>query len=67
MHAPRISSRLPARRIGQVSRVALRVANMDWEDDPEELGWSFRLLLDSEAWRNWIGEEEDEPRTGPVS
>jgi hypothetical protein len=59
----------PARRIGQICRVALRAANMDWEDDPEELAWSFRLLLDPEAWRAWVNEPEDEqpPRSGPVS
>ena len=56
----------PARRIGQISRVALRAANMDWEDDPEELVWSFRLLLDPEAWRRWT-EVEQPPRQGPVS
>jgi hypothetical protein len=59
----------PARRIGQICRVALRAAHMDWEDDPEELAWSFRLLLDPEAWRAWINEPEDEqpPRSGPAS
>ncbi len=59
----------PARRIGQICRVALRAAHMDWEDDPEELAWSFRLLLDPEAWRAWVNEPEDEqpPRSGPVS
>ncbi len=59
----------PARRIGQVCRIALRAENMHWEDDPEELAWSFRLLLDSEAWRTWVSEDEAEqpPRQGPVS
>jgi hypothetical protein len=57
----------PARRIGQISRVALRAAHLDWEDDPEELAWSFRLLLDPEAWRTWIDEPEEPPRSGPVS
>jgi hypothetical protein len=57
----------PARRIGQICRVALRAAHMDWEDDPEELAWSFRLLLDPEAWRSWIDEPEEPPRSGPVS
>jgi len=59
----------PARKIGQICRVALRAAHMHWEDDPEELGWSFRLLLDPEAWRSWVSEPEDEqpPRSGPVS
>ncbi len=59
----------PARRIGQICRVALRAAHMDWEDDPEELAWSFRLLLDPEAWRAWVTEPEGEqpPRSGPVS
>ena len=42
---------------------------MHWEDDPEELAWAFRLLLDPEAWRSWLTEPEDEqpPRSGPVS
>jgi hypothetical protein len=53
----------PARRFGQICRVALRAANMDWEDDPEELAWSFRLLLDPEAWRGWIDEPEEPPRS----
>jgi len=57
----------PARRMGQINRVALRAAHMDWEDDPEELAWSFRLLLDPEAWRSWIDEPEEPPRAGPVS
>ena len=56
----------PARRIGQICRIALRAAHMHWEDDPEELAWSFRLLLDPEAWRSWI-EVERQPRQGPVS
>jgi hypothetical protein len=60
----------PARRIGQICRVALRAANMHWEDDPEELAWSFRLLLDPDAWRSWFSEPreaEQPPRSGPVS
>jgi hypothetical protein len=59
----------PARRIGQICRVALRAQHLEWEDDPEELAWSFRLLLDPEAWRSWLTEPEVEqpPRTGPVS
>ena len=59
----------PARRFGQICRVALRAAHMHWEDDPEELAWAFRLLLDPEAWRAWLTEPEDEqpPRSGPVS
>jgi hypothetical protein len=58
----------PARRIGQICRAALRAANPDW-DDPDELAWSFRLLLDPEAWRAWLDEPEEEqpPRSGPVS
>jgi hypothetical protein len=58
----------PARRIGQICRVALRAENPFW-DDPDELAWSFRLLLDPEAWRDWLSEPEDEqpPRSGPVS
>jgi Phosphotransferase enzyme family len=43
----------PARRIGQICRTALRAETPFW-DDPEELAWSFRLLLDPEAWRGWI-------------
>jgi hypothetical protein len=60
----------PARRIGQISRTALRAANMSWEDDPEELAWSFRLLLDPEAWRGWQltpPATAQPPRSGPVS
>jgi hypothetical protein len=59
----------PARRIGQICRVALRAENPFW-DEPEELAWSFRLLLDPEAWRGWISEPreaEQPPRSGPVS
>ena len=35
----------------------------------DDLAWSFRLLLDPEAWRAWVTEPEDEPppRSGPVS
>jgi hypothetical protein len=43
----------PARRIGQICRAALRAENPYW-DDPDELAWSFRLLLDPEAWREWV-------------
>jgi hypothetical protein len=59
----------PARRFGQICRVALRAQHLEWEDDPEELAWSFRLLLDPEAWRRWITEPEVDqpPRSGPVS
>jgi hypothetical protein len=59
----------PARRFGQICRVALRAQHLEWEDDPEELAWAFRLLLDPEAWRSWITEPEvDQPlRSGPVS
>jgi hypothetical protein len=59
----------PARRFGQICRVALR-AEHAWEiDDPDDLAWSFRLLLDPEAWRSWVSEPEVEqpPRSGPVS
>jgi hypothetical protein len=42
----------PARRIGQICRIALRAENPFW-DDAGELAWSFRLLLDPEAWRTW--------------
>jgi Phosphotransferase enzyme family len=55
----------PARRIGQICRVALRAENPFWED-PGELAWVFRLLLDPEAWRRWT-EVEQPPRQGPVS
>lgn len=56
-----------ARRYGQISRVVLRAENPHW-DDPEELGWSLRLLLDPEAWRSWASDEaEQRPRRGPVS
>jgi Phosphotransferase enzyme family len=55
-----------ARRYGQICRVALRAENPHW-DDPEELGWSLRLLLDPEAWRDWVSEDEQPPRQGPVS
>ena len=59
----------PARRVGQISRVLLRAAHMHWEDDPEELAWSIRLLIDPEAWRAWLTqpEAEQQPRSGPVS
>ena len=55
----------PARRIGQICRVALRAENPFW-DDPGDLAWAFRLLLDPEAWRRW-NEVEQPPRQGPVS
>jgi hypothetical protein len=55
----------PARRIGQICRVALRADNPFW-DDPGELAWTFRLLLDPEAWRRWT-EVDQPPRQGPVS
>lgn len=56
----------PARRIGQICRIALRAENPHWED-PGELAWTFRLLLDPEAWRAWLSEDEQPPRSGPVS
>jgi hypothetical protein len=59
----------PARRYGQICRVALR-AETSWSiEDEDDLAWSFRLLLDPEAWRAWLDEPEDEqpPRSGPVS
>ena len=71
--APRAELELmvePARWIGQISRIALRAAHMHWEDDPEELAWTFRLLLDPEAWRQWVvmpPAAEPPPRSGPVS
>ncbi len=55
----------PARRIGQICRVALRAENPSWED-PGGLAWVFRLLLDPEAWRRWT-EVDQPPRQGPVS
>jgi hypothetical protein len=57
-----------ARRFGQICRIALRAEHPSW-DDPEELGWSFRLLLDPEAWRAWLTQPADgqPPRSGPVS
>ena len=72
LFAPRVELEAfvePARKIGQICRVALRAAHMHWEDDPEELAWAFRLLLDPEAWRAWLTEPEDEqpPRSGPMS
>jgi hypothetical protein len=57
-----------ARRFGQVCRIAIRAAHLYWEDDPEELAWSFRLLLDPDAWREWASDEDEQPpRQGPVS
>lgn len=44
----------PARKIGQICRAALHAENPSWDEDPEELAWSFRLLLDPEAWRSWV-------------
>jgi hypothetical protein len=55
-----------ARWVGQICRAALRAENPDW-DEPEELAWSLRLLLDPEAWRDWVTEDEQPPRQGPVS
>lgn len=55
-----------ARRFGQICRAALRAENPHW-DEPEELGWSLRLLLDPEAWRSWASEDVQPPRRGPVS
>lgn len=42
-----------ARRFGQISRAALSVENPFW-DDPDAAAWRLRLLLDSEAWRDWL-------------
>jgi hypothetical protein len=42
----------PARQFGQICRAALRAENPFW-DEPEELAWSLRLLLDPEIWRTW--------------
>lgn len=56
----------PARQFGQICRAALR-AETPWFEDPDDLAWSLRLLLDPEAWRSWADEEEEPPRTGPVS
>ncbi len=61
----------PARRFGQICRVALRAEHMEWEDDPEELAWSFRLLLDPEIWRSWTATPPPAaglpPGSGPAS
>ena len=58
----------PARRFGQICRVALHVEHA-WDADPEDTAWTLRLLLDPEAWRAWLTEPEVEPppRSGPVS
>lgn len=56
----------PARRFGQICRVALR-AETPWFEDPDDLAWAFRLLLDPEAWRTWRDAEEEPPRSGPAS
>jgi hypothetical protein len=46
----------PARKFGQICRAALELelerAEGHW-DEPDELAWSLRLLLDPEAWRSW--------------
>jgi hypothetical protein len=46
----------PARKYGQICRAAMRVdaeqAGAYW-DEPGELAWSLRLLLDPETWRTW--------------
>ena len=57
----------PARKIGQICRIALREEASYGELD--DLAWSFRLLLDPEMWRTWLTESEDGqlPRSGPVS
>jgi Phosphotransferase enzyme family len=58
----------PARHIGQICRVALRADTSSWGDE-DDLAWTYRLLLDPEAWRGWLNEPEAEqpPRSGPVS
>lgn len=46
----------PARRIGQICRAAMRFDAEragDYSDEPDELAWSLRLLLDPECWRTW--------------
>jgi len=46
----------PARRIGQICRSAMRLDAEQtdaYADEPDELAWSLRLLLDPEAWRTW--------------
>jgi hypothetical protein len=48
----------PARRFGQICRVAL-YAETPWFEEEDDLAWSFRLLLDPEAWRGWTDEEEE--------
>jgi hypothetical protein len=46
----------PARKYGQICRVAMRAAAQRegayWEE-PDALAWSFRLFLDPEVWRSW--------------
>lgn len=55
-----------ARRFGQISRAALREENPHWEVE-EGIGWWLRLVLDPEAWRRGVTEDEQPPRQGPVS
>lgn len=46
----------PGRRIGQICRSAMRLdveRDRPYSDEPDELAWSLRLLLDPEAWRGW--------------
>ena len=46
----------PARRIGQICRAAMRLdaeRTGAYSDEPDELAWSLRLLLDPEVWRTW--------------
>jgi hypothetical protein len=46
----------PARRVGQICRAAMRFEaerTGDYSDEPDELAWSLRLLLDPECWRGW--------------
>jgi hypothetical protein len=57
-----------ARRFGQICRILLWTEHPTWDDDPEEIAWTFRLLLDPDAWRSWATDEDEQPpRQGPVS
>jgi hypothetical protein len=66
-HATLVRLAGTARRYGQISRILLYAENPSWDDDPEDVAWTFRLLLDPEAWRSWATEAVQPPRRGPVS
>lgn len=47
---------ITARRVGQICRAALRAEAEKsgfYEDEPDALAWSLRLLLDQEIWRTF--------------